>query len=93
MANDFTVNPIIVDTEMVANASIGRPIRVKRIIWFNPTTAGQLFNIGDGSTAANVLLTGRAEVNAQSQVFDLGRQIWKDFLVDDLDSGTLYIYY
>ena len=93
MANDFTVNPMVVDTAMGAAAGLSNPIRVKRVYWFRPTDVAHTFNIGDTSTAANILLEGQCEVVNQSQVFDLSGQIWKDFRVDTLGSGTMYIFF
>lgn len=55
MANSFTSNPIVVDTAMTGgyqaaiSAAAGNkfPLRPKRIEWFNPSAAGDTFNIVD----------------------------------------------
>ena len=93
MANDLAARPIKVDTAMGANANLGRPLRVKKVYWENPTTIAHTFVIGDGSTAAKVLLEGRCEVAGQSQVFDFpDPQVWKNFIVGTLASGIIWIF-
>ena len=91
---DLTINPIVVTGTMVSVASLARPIPVKLVYWFNPTTTGHDFNIHDGSSAANVLLEGQAEANNQSQLFKFDPpSVWPDFQVSVLGSGKLYIYF
>ena len=94
MPNDLTLNPIFIDTAMVAAAAPARPIWVKKVLWFNPTTIGHVFTIHDGTSATNTLLEGRAEVANQSQNFDFDPpQLWSDFQVTPIDSGVIYIYF
>jgi len=91
--SDVTINPIVVDGTLTVT-SLPRPVRVKKVYWFNPTTSGHDFSITDGSTAAEVLLEGQAEANNGSQNFDFDPpQVWKNFAVPTLTSGTLYIYH
>jgi hypothetical protein len=92
MANDLTNRPLKVDTVMGAGAGLSRPLRVVKVYWENPTTAGNTFVIID-PTSSKVLLEGRAEANNQSQVFEFPVPItWRDFRVSTLASGTLWIY-
>jgi len=91
---DLTVNPIIITGTMASAAGPDRPFPVKLVYWFNPTTSGDDFKILDGSTADNVLLEGQAEANNQSQLFKFDPpQVWPDFKVSVLTTGTLYIYF
>ncbi len=72
-------------------ANLGRPLRVVKVYWFNPTAIGNAFTITDGT--GKVLIEGRCEVANQSQVFDFPKPIrWKNFQVTVLGSGTLLIY-
>ena len=88
--SDVTVNPMVVDGTLTIT-SLDHPIQVKKVYWFNPTTSGHDFSITDGT---EVLLEGQAEANNQSQNFDFDPpQIWKNFAVPTLTSGTLYIYH
>ena len=90
---DVTVNPMVV-TGTLTVTSLGRPIWVKKVYWFAPTNIGDDFSITDGSAAANVLLEGQAEVALSSQNFDFDPpQLWQNFAVPTLTTGTLYIYH
>ena len=94
MANNLVVVPISVDTVMASAADPGQPMHVKMVYWFNPTTIGHAFTIHDGSSGTNVLLEGRAEVANQSQAFRFAPpQLWTNFQVSVIGSGTLYIYF
>jgi hypothetical protein len=91
--SDVTVNPMVVDGVLTVT-SLDHPIRVKKVYWFDPTTSGDDFVITDGTSAAEVLLEGQAEANNGSQNFDFDPpQVWKQFAVPTLTSGTLYIYH
>jgi len=92
MANDLATRPIKVDTVMGAGAGLGRPLKVTSVYWFNPTSVGDTFTIID-PVSSKVLLQGRAEADAQSQIFDFAApQDWRDFRVSALVSGILFIY-
>lgn len=92
MANDLSARPLKVDTAMGAGAALGRPVRVTKVYWFNPTTAAHTFLIIE-PTSGKTLLEGRAEAANQSQVFDFDKpQVWRDFRVSTLQSGVLYLY-
>lgn len=94
MANNLVVNPISVDTVMASAADPGQPMYVKLVYWFNPATLADAFTIHDSSAGANVLLEGRAETANQSQAFYFDPpQLWGNFQVSVIDSGTLYIYH
>ena len=91
--SDVTVNPMVVDATLTVT-SLARPIKVKKVYWFAPTTTGNDFVITDGSAAAEVLLEGQAEADLGSQNFDFDPPVtWKNFAVPTLTSGTLYIYH
>jgi hypothetical protein len=100
VANNFTSNPIVVDTAMTGgyqaaiSAAAGNkfPLYPKRVEWFNPTLSGDTFTIVDPVTS-RVILKGRAEAANQSQIFDVSGQTWTDFKVSAISAGgTLYIY-
>ncbi len=92
MANDLSARPLKIDTAMASGAALGRPLRVIKVYWFNPTTAGHLLSIIEPASGKK-LLDFRAEAANQSQVIDFSTpQIWRDFRVDVLDSGTVLIY-
>jgi len=65
---------------------------IGRVYWLNPGTIGDTFTLADAS--GNVILTGRAEVANQSQFFDFtGSPISVNGVgVNQMTSGTLYIY-
>ena len=95
MANDFESRPIKIDTQMSNFASTDDstrplPYHIKRVYWYNPTTAGHLLEILAASGDHHLI--ARCEVDGQSQWFDLDGEVWKDFKVSNLDSGTVYIY-
>lgn len=100
MANNFSSNPIKVDTafstsyKAVAGAmpSGGMEISLIEVYWLNPTNIADTFVMTtvDGNTT---LATGRCEVANQSQIFPMyGRRV-TDFAVPTLATGTLYIKY
>jgi hypothetical protein len=93
VANNFTTNPIVVDTAFAT--AIILPVFVialDEIYWFNPTTIGHTFSV-TLSDQNKVLRTGRAEVANQSQVFDMHGMRISSLLVPTLTGGTLYIYW
>jgi hypothetical protein len=93
MANDLAARPLKIDTAMGTPANLGRPLRVKKVYWENPTTLAHTFVIDDGSTGAKVLIEGRCEVANQSQAFDFAEPVvWKNFKATTIASGILWIY-
>lgn len=99
MANNFTSNPIQVDTVFTsptfASATklpTNSELTLHEIYWYNPTNIGDTFSItlADGQT---VLRNGRCEVANQSQVFRMWGIRIRNFTVPTLTSGTLFIYY
>lgn len=92
MANDLANRPLKIDTTMGAGAGLLRLITVIKVYWFNPTAVADAFLIVD-PVSSKVLLQGRAEAAAQSQVFDFPEGItWKDFKVTITAGGILFIY-
>lgn len=97
MANDFSKNPLSIDSVMAATYQNSSPpnalaIFPRKIYWFNPANIGDLVNIiaADGK----LLWAARCEVANQSQFFDAPvSDKWRDFQVSVLGSGTLYIYF
>jgi hypothetical protein len=90
MAQDFL-------TAIGAVAGLGRPLRVKKIVWNSPGAAGAgSFVITDGSTAANVLAQGNAPAasNNSDQQIDFPEPVtWKNFKLTTITgSGKLLIY-
>jgi len=92
MANDLATRPLKIDTVMTSGAALARPVRVSVIYWLNPVTAADVVTIID-PVSSKVLFTARCEVGAQSQLFQFPQtQVWKDFKVSVIGSGTLYIH-
>ncbi len=94
MANDLTARPLKIDTVMGASAALGRPLRVTKVYWENPTTAGHTFVIADGQ-GTEILLEGRASTADVGALVSIDFPVpvrWKDFRVITLGSGTLWIY-
>lgn len=95
MANAVDQNPIIVDTQG-ATALVTQTIRVRKIRWVGATTADHVAQIKNrhGKIMWRTLLTDIGTVG------EIVAPIESDFdcfpmdglLVDDLDSGILYIY-
>ena len=105
MANNFAVRPIRVDTAMGSDylttigavAGTERPLKVKKVLWSAPGTAGTgSFVIQDGSSSNNILLQGNAlaATNNPDQQFDFATTVlWRNFKVSTLTgSGVLFIY-
>lgn len=97
MANNFSYNPIVVDTTFSSGPGTGGTILVYKVYWYNPTAAADTFTITDASTGAT-LLTGYAQTANQSQMFEfgmvrlaipLGGSGWSV----TISSGTLYLYH
>jgi hypothetical protein len=97
MANVLNQNPIIISGTQTSYkaatlASLGSfaSLRVTKIYWENPTTVGDQMVIIDPATGRNIFRM-RCESANISQIATLN-QLWADFAVNELDSGTLYIY-
>ena len=83
-------NPIkVTGTTDAATTIFDGKILVKRVYWFNPTTAADLCTLKDQD--GNDILPMRCEVDATSQFFDFDIY-FNGITCDDMDSGTLYIY-
>lgn len=96
MANDFTSNPIKIDTVIASNyvpadGEISFPLYVSGIYWYNPGSINDLAvvqNIG-----GKLRWQGRCEVANASQYFKFEPPLqFKGLLVPTLGSGTLFLY-
>jgi hypothetical protein len=91
MAVNITGNPYVVGSAINTDTIVTdvENVHIKFIYWYKPTTAGHLASIKDKN--GNVIIPLYCDVANQCQVWPL----WTTFNgihVDDLDSGTLYIY-
>ena len=68
---------------------LDRPVYIKFVYWYNPTTAGDLFVLKDG--AGGEIVEGRCETDGESQWLPVFTG-YDSIRSDDVDSGTLYIY-
>jgi hypothetical protein len=101
MANNFTSNPIILDTVMASGYQatiLGVPNNLKlypRVIhWDAPTTAGHQFEIDD-AVVGNILFKATCRANNQGEYYEVADGVrwpaqWK---LVTLQSGVLYIYF
>jgi sugar (pentulose or hexulose) kinase len=89
MANDITMNPLIIDTAG-ASVLIARPIHITRIRAVGLTTAGHTAVIQDGN--ARVVWATCAPTTNHTEESDM--DLWvTGLIVSTLASGKLYIYY
>jgi hypothetical protein len=103
MANLVNQNPLILTTAATSNKNMGLPgnqvLKVFKIIWYQPTSAGDTFTISNGD--GSVILKRVAEAASGS----VGNTISMDFgppgltlssnlgwYLSQISSGTLYIY-
>ena len=95
MANDFTGNPWKIDSSPFPVTATTERMRVKKVRWVGPNTAGHTAVITD--TAGRILWESRANAANDFVADDLietsGPDDWKGVKVSALDSGTLYITY
>ena len=92
MSNDLGSNPIEIDSEG-ATSAITKPLRIKAIRWYRPTTADHKASLlvasgGDTVWKANATVAKQDLVQYFGQV---GIRV-DGLYCDDLDSGILYIY-
>ena len=101
MSNLLTANPMVITAAMASGykalvaSSLGTlsTLRIDKIYWENPLTAGDTVTIIDPQDSI-AMLPLRCEVAGQSQVIDWSARpkLWRDFQVSQISSGTLYIY-
>lgn len=82
---------IVTGTTGVDTIITDEKILVQAIYWFNPTTVGHLVNLTDKH--GNTLFPMRCEVENGSQMWQTAMQTVDGLHYDDMDSGTLYIYF
>ena len=87
--SDLTKNPWIVDTAS-GTAITTDDIRMKSIRWVGATTAGHTATIKDraGRVKWTSVAAGANHVEAELIENDM---FWDGIIVDDLDSGILYL--
>ena len=91
MANDFTSNPWVLDAAGATSAWT-YPVKILKMVWDQPTAAGDDLSVTDGSS--NVIwnhkaIAGGAGIYYTSEFY--GRS-WDGFYLTTLDTGTLYVY-
>jgi hypothetical protein len=101
MANNLLANPMVITSSMsqgykAATASaLGSPtlLKIEKIYWENPANSGDTISIGDPASGL-ILLVLRCESANQSQIVDFtaNPKLWRDFEINSVPSGTLYIY-
>jgi len=100
MANNFTTNPMRVDTNMandylttiVASPGLERPIKAPTLVVENPT-AGATLTITDGSTANNTIFesqfpTAGATVPGTPATY-LTELMWRNFKIAAVPAGSV----
>ena len=92
MANDLTKNPWKVDTQAATVLSTS-PLRVRGVRWVGGTTAGHLATIKDqnGRIVWTSVAAGANHVESDLTNSGPNGWNWDGLIVDDLDSGILYI--
>jgi len=106
MPNNLLVNPVIINslpmaasykaataTQGPAGLGLFSYLRIEKVIWESPAAVGNIVAIKDPASGA-ILLPMTCEAAGSSPVFDWTAKPrrWSDFIVTNLDSGTLYIY-
>jgi hypothetical protein len=87
------INPIQItgttdaDTEVVPS---NKSVFIKHIVWYKPTTIGHLLSLKDKS--GNVIAAGYCEAADQTVYIPVFIEV-SGVRCDDMDSGTVYIYY
>ena len=79
----------VTGTTATSTEVYGDQIFVKHIYWFNPTTAGHLASVKD-KNGKNIIQL-RCESDNQSQIWPIITTC-DEIHIDDMDSGTLYLY-
>lgn len=92
MANDTTVNPIIVDTADTTTKIIAHNVMISSIRWVTDATANDaaIIHDGDGNVKWESLASGSNYTEAEKD-FDPHLWVQNGLIVPTLDSGTLYI--
>lgn len=101
MANNFTSNPIVVDSAMASSykssvaATLGSlfTLRIQQVRWLDVGTVGDELRIIDPSSGIE-LIHERLTVASQEIVVDFSAlgKIWRDFQVVQRDSGRVEIH-
>ena len=98
MANNFTSNPLVLDTVMASGyevlATINNLNLYPRVIhWDAPAVAGHIFRIDD--SASNILFKATCAANGKGEYFPVADGVrWESlWQLVTLDSGVLYIFF
>ena len=94
MANDLTQNPMIVDTQGASDLLSGQALALAKIEWVGATLAGHRAAVKDAD--GKIVYEGYANgANFTDRVHfpEYPSRIIHGLIVDDLDSGKLYIHY
>lgn len=89
---DATGNPIKVTGDASTSEvviAVGNLVKIRAIYWYKPTSAGHLCNILDGHGKDIIPLCCEIADKSQWYYLDLP---YDGISIDDMDSGTLYIY-
>ncbi len=90
ITSDKEGNPIVVTgTTNTDDEVLDRPVFIKFVYWYNPTTAGHLVSLKDGNGKAIVPLY--CDTENQSQWVPIFTR-FDAIRCDDMDSGAIYIY-
>lgn len=91
MGNDLTGAVHTVDTAATITTT---SVKLKKMIWFEPTTAAHDLTVNDGLDNEIWDIDARNYGNGVAEEIDFGDGLWFSGLkVATIDSGTLKIYY
>ena len=93
MANDLNGRVWAIDTAG-ATSAVTHAVKIKKMIWHEPTTTGHVILIKDGASGKTIWAkTVLAAGSGMDELWDIGTPLWlTGFYVTTLDSGTLYVY-
>ena len=101
MANVLTVNPMRLTTVMATSykaqvaASLGAlsTLRIEKIYWEKSTNTGDTLRINDPNSGTVLAEIISVQGGASYWIdWTAAPKMWADFIVSQLDSGTLFIY-
>ena len=80
----------VTGTTAVAQVVTANFVRLGGILWYRPTTIGHLLNITD--TDGDDFVQGYCDIANISKWWNFQDQPVNGLKIDDMDSGTVYIY-
>ena len=97
MSNSLLQDPIILTQAMTGtyktlSGLVDLALRIERVLWVGPVSPGDTFTIVDAN--GYVLLSRTCSVAHQDvdTDFNANPELWRDFQLSQISSGTLYIY-